>query len=75
LKEVFPELFRIAINKEAWVRDHMQLSNGVKRGMFLFYERCVITGHNHVDPQPVLPPLETHGSTTKKNIQLNLNPN
>jgi hypothetical protein len=27
LKEAFPELFRIACNKEAWVKDHMQLSN------------------------------------------------
>ena len=29
LKEAFHELFQIASNKEAWVRDHMQLSNGV----------------------------------------------
>jgi hypothetical protein len=29
LKEAFLELFRIARNKGAWVRDHMLLSNGV----------------------------------------------
>jgi hypothetical protein len=29
LKEAFHELFQIASNKEAWDRDHMQLSNGV----------------------------------------------
>ena len=28
---LFPELFRITSNKEAWVRDHMQLPNGVIR--------------------------------------------
>jgi hypothetical protein len=28
LKETFPKLFWIACNKEAWVKDHMQLSNG-----------------------------------------------
>ena len=29
LKEAFLELFCIARNKEAWIRDHMLLSNGV----------------------------------------------
>ena len=37
LKEVFLELFRIACNKEAWVKDHMQLSNGTYSGMFPSY--------------------------------------
>jgi hypothetical protein len=36
LKEAFLELFRIACNKLAWVKDHMQLSNGSIQGNLPF---------------------------------------
>jgi hypothetical protein len=42
LKESYPELYRIARNKEAWVSDNMQILNEAIHWNFIFFEKLKI---------------------------------